>query len=51
METGIQYAFEEAARAEMRKFVLEGLQDLEEGSLLDVDSVFDELEKRYSTSG
>lgn len=51
METGIQYSAEEAVRAEMRQSVFEGLQDLYEGNLLDYNSVFDELEKRYSTSG
>ena len=51
MEPGIQYSLEDAARVEMRQFVLEGLQDLQEGKLLDFNSVFDELEKRYSPSG
>ena len=51
MEPGIQYSLEDAARVEIRQFVLEGLQDLQEGKLLDFNSVFDELEKRYNTSG
>lgn len=51
MEHGIQYSLENAAQAEIRQFVLEGLQDLQEGNLLEFNSVFDELEKRYSTSG
>jgi len=51
METGIQYSLEDAAQAEMRQFVFEGLQELQEGKLLELDSVFDNLEKRYSTGG
>lgn len=51
MEPGMQYTLEDTARAEIRKFVLEGLQELQEGKLRDFNSVFDELEKRYSTGG
>lgn len=51
METGIQYLLEDTARAEMRQFVFEGLRELQEGKLLEYNSVFDELEKRYSTDG
>ena len=35
---------------EFRQFILEGVKDIEEGRLLDFDTVFDELEGRYKSN-
>ena len=51
MEATIQYSKEELARVELRKFLDEGLQDVETEQLLDFNKTFDELEKRYSANG
>lgn len=48
MEARITYTPEDLARIEIRQFVNEGLQDVCDNNLLDFDSTFDELEKRYS---
>lgn len=48
MEAAVSYSKEELARVELRKFVEEGLQDVFAGKVQDFDTVFDELEKRYS---
>ena len=47
METKINYSQEESARMEIRSFINEGLQDMYQNKLLDFDSAFDGLEKRY----
>ena len=51
MEATIQYSKDELARVELRKFLDEGLQDVETEQLLDFNKTFDELEKRYSANG
>jgi len=51
MEATIEYSKEELARMELRKFLDEGLQNVENHQLLDFDETFDELEKRYSANG
>lgn len=51
MEATIEYSKEELARMELRKFLDEGLHDVENHQLLDFDETFDELEKRYSANG
>jgi predicted transcriptional regulator len=52
METArtVIFAPEEKARMEIRSFVNEGLNDLQEGRLLDFDEAFDELESRYKNA-
>lgn len=47
MEATINYSQEEGTRMEIRNFVNEGLQDVSQNRLLDFDTTFDELEKRY----
>ena len=47
MEATVTYSQEEIAGMEIRNFVNEGLQDVYSNKLLDFDSAFDELEKRY----
>lgn len=47
MEMKISFSQEENARMEIRSFINEGLQDMYYNKLLDFDSAFDELEKRY----
>ena len=51
MEATIEYSKEELARIELRKFLDEGLQDVQSDRLLDFEETFDELEKRYSANG
>lgn len=51
METIIQYSKEERAKREFRKFLDEGLQEVESEQLLDFNETFDELEKRYRANG
>lgn len=51
MEATIKYSKEELARIELRKFLDEGLQDVQNKQLLDFEETFDELEKRYSANG
>lgn len=46
----IQYSKEELARMEIRDFVNEGLKDIKDGNVYDIDEVFDELEARYSNA-
>ena len=50
MEATINYSQEEVTRMEIRSFVNEGLQDVYQNKLLDFDTVFDELEERYSAN-
>lgn len=50
MKTTINCSQEEITRAEIRRFVSEGLQDVYEDKLLDFDSAFEEIEERYSTN-
>lgn len=49
MESAVKilYIPEEQARQEIRKFVNEGLKDVQENALYDFEDVFDELESRY----
>lgn len=49
MESAVKilYTPEEQARQEIRNFVNEGLKDVQENALYDIDDVFDELESRY----
>ena len=51
MDATIEYSKEELARIELRKFLDEGLQDVQNQRLLDFEETFDELEKRYSANG
>ena len=51
MEAISNYSQEEIIKTEIRNFVEEGLQDVVRGKLLDFDTTFDELEKRYSANG
>lgn len=48
MEARIDYTSEELARMEIRQFVNQGLEDICDNALLDFDSTFDEIERRYS---
>lgn len=41
---------QEETKMEIRYFVQEGLQDMYHNKLLDFDSVFDELQERYSAN-
>ena len=50
METTINYSQEDVTRVEIRNFVHDGLQDVYHNQLLDFDSTFDELQKRYSAN-
>lgn len=45
----LPYTPEEKARMKIRFFINEGLRDVENNHLLDIDEVFDELENRYSS--
>ncbi len=49
MEAAAQAIFtqEELVRMEIRNFVNEGLQNVQNNELFDADEVFDELENRY----
>lgn len=44
----ILYTPEQQARQEIRNFINEGLKDVQENALHDMDTVFDELESRYA---
>lgn len=48
MEVAVSYSKEELARVELRKFVEEGLQDVYANQVQEFNTVFDELEERYS---
>lgn len=48
MEAHITYTPEDLTKLEIRQFVNEGLKDVNDDLLLDFDTTFDELEKRYS---
>ena len=50
MKTTVSCSQEEVTRAEIRRFVSEGLQDVYEDKLLDFNSTFEELEERYSAN-
>lgn len=41
---------EDMTEEEFRQFILEGVKDIEEGRVLDFDTVFDELEERYKSN-
>lgn len=43
----MNYSQEELAKMEIHQFVNEGLQDVYDNNLLDFDTTFDALEKRY----
>ncbi len=43
----IFYTPEQQARHEIRNFINEGLKDVQENALYDMDTAFDELESRY----
>ncbi len=47
MEATVKYSSAEIITTEIRNFVNEGLQDAVHNKLLDFDTTFDELEKRY----
>ncbi len=47
MEATIMYSSEEIAKAEIREYINEGLNDVSNNRLLDFDATFDELEARY----
>lgn len=51
MEAMINCSQEELAKRQLQEFIYEGLQDVYNNELLDFDSVFDELEKRYDANG
>ncbi len=44
----ILYTPEQQARQEIRNFINDGLKDVQENALYDLDTVFDELESRYA---
>ena len=50
MEAAMNISQESNTVAEIRSFVNEGLQDVYHNRLLDFDSVFDELEERYTAN-
>lgn len=50
MKSVIDCSQEEITRAEIRKFINEGLQDIYDNKLHDFDSTFDELEERYGAN-
>lgn len=47
MEAMMDYIPKENTGIEIRKFVMEGMQDVYQNRLLDLDAVFDELACRY----
>ena len=47
MEARITYSQAELTNLELRKFVNEGLQDIQNNNLVSFEATFDELEKRY----
>lgn len=44
----IMYTPEQQARQEIRNLINEGLKDVQENALYDMDEVFDELEKNIA---
>ena len=46
----IMYTPEQQVRQEIRNFINEGLKDVQENALCDMDEVFDELESRYTVA-
>lgn len=50
MKTTIKRSQDEPTLIEIRKFVNEGVQDLYNGNLLDFNTSFEKLEKRYSSN-
>ena len=50
MDVTINYSKDNVAQMEIRNFIAEGLKDVQQKKLLDFDTTFDELEKRYSTN-
>lgn len=46
----IMYTPEQQARQEIRNLINEGLKDVQENALYDMDEVFDELESRYTVA-
>lgn len=42
----VLYTQEQQARQEIRNFINEGLKDVQENALYDIDTVFDELERK-----
>lgn len=51
MEAAKIYAEHEASCMEIRSFLEAGLDDIKNGNLLDVQTVFDELEKSCDAGG
>lgn len=47
----VVFSPEELAKMKIRNFVNEGLKDIQEGNLYDLDEVFDEIESRLRNSG
>lgn len=49
METAMKmmYTPEQQVKQEIRNFINDGLKDVQENALYDMDEVFDELESRY----
>jgi len=50
MEVTVNRSQTELTKQEIRRFINEGLQDVNDNNLLDFDKTFDELEKRYSAN-
>lgn len=50
MDVTINYSKDNVAKMEIRNFIDEGLKDVQQKKLLDFDTTFDELEKRYSAN-
>ena len=48
MDTQTIKFLDEMTPEEFKQFLEEGLDDLRKGNVLDFDTVFEELEKRYS---
>ena len=44
------YSEEELTRMEIREFIAEGLKDIKNNDLYEMDEVFDELESRYKNA-
>lgn len=47
VDTTVRYTDGEMTRMEIRNFINEGLDGVQNGDLYDFDEVFDELEERY----
>ncbi len=50
MKAAIDYSQKSVAEKEFISFINEGLKDAYNNSLLDFDTVFDELEERYKVT-